>query len=67
MSTVILSTPQVYQAPENVIINHRVHYFHYFLPHESIVMDQSWPLVMDNICKSKKPCLHVQKKQGKKK
>ena len=33
-----------------------------FLRHQSDVMNHSWPLAMDHICKNKKPCLHVHKK-----
>ena len=33
-----------------------------FLPHQSNVIDHSWPLSMDQICKNKKPCLYVLKK-----
>ena len=33
-----------------------------FLPHQSNVMDHSWPLAMDHICKNKKPCLYVHKR-----
>ena len=28
MPTLILLSPQIYQAPESVIMNHRVHYIH---------------------------------------
>ena len=31
------------------------------LPHQNNVMDHSWPLVMDHICKNKKTCLYVHK------
>ena len=33
-----------------------------FLPHQRNVMDHSWVLAMNHICKNKKPCLYVHKK-----
>ena len=33
-----------------------------FLSHQSNVIDHSWPITMDHICKNKKPCLYVHKK-----
>ena len=33
-----------------------------FLPHQSNVIDHSWPLAMDHICKNKNPYLYVHKK-----
>ena len=37
-----------------------------FLPHQRNVMDHSWVLAMNHICKNKKPCLYVHKKNSKK-
>ena len=37
-----------------------------FLPHQRNVMDHSWVLAMNHICKNKKPCLYVHKETSKK-
>ena len=34
----------------------------FFLPHQSNVMDHSWPLSMDHMSKNRKPCLYVHNK-----
>ena len=33
-----------------------------FLPHQSNVIDHSWPVAMSHICKNKKLCLYVHEK-----
>ena len=37
-----------------------------FLPHQNNVMDHSWVVAMNHICKNKKPYLYVHKKTSKK-
>ena len=67
MPILILLNLQAYQAPESVMMNDRVHYFHdlgllNFYRIKCNVMDHSWLLAMNHICKYKKPCLYVHKK-----
>ena len=69
MPTLIFLKLQIYQTPESVIMNHRVHYFPgldtifiLFLPHQSSVIDYSWLLAMDHIYKNNKPHLYEHKK-----
>ena len=62
MLTLILLNSQVYQAPESVIMNHRVQHFHELRPYFYLIKaDHSWLLTLDHICKNKKPCLYVHK------
>ena len=60
MPILIFLNAQVYQAPESVIRNHRVLYFHdlglsySYLNHKRII-------AIVHICKNKKPCVYVYK------
>ena len=64
MPTLILLHRQIYQAPESVVMKHRVHYRPtiLFLTHQSNVIDCSLPLARNHISKNVKPCSYVHKK-----
>ena len=64
MPTLILLHRQIYQAPESVVMKHRVHYRPtiLFLTHQSNVIDCSLPLARNHISKNVKPCSYVDKK-----
>ena len=67
MLTLILLNPQIYQAPESVITNHMIHYFHdlgqcYIYWIKAITLITADHLQW-NIYVKKKPCLCVHKKK----
>ena len=64
MPTLILLHRQIYQAPESVVMKHRVHYRPtiLFLTHQSNVIDCSLLLARNHISKNVKPCSYVHKK-----